>query len=334
MYGPTDRPAVISTGDLYPEIEPYNTGYLLVAGGHSIYYEECGNPDGYPVLYVHGGPGAGCGEKDRRFINPENRIILFDQRGCGRSKPFGSIQNNTTDDLLSDMWNLLRHLGIKKTIPFGGSWGSTLSLLFWIRYPEMVSGVILRGVFLAEKSESDFLYNGGVELFAPYKWERFIGNVPQNKRHDPIRYFYDRMINGDNREERRKLAYEMSIFEESLLSLGPVSEADVEKGLVDYPYEALGLLEAHYFVNDCFIPEGFILNNIHRVSKVPVSIIQGKYDLVCPPLAAYKLYKTLAANDIPVDLHLVVAGHSKTDIEIRKNLISETNRICELVKNT
>lgn len=325
---------IVLEDNLYPEIEkPYNSGFLMVGGGHSIYYEECGNPDGYPVLYVHGGPGASCTTKDRRYINPENRIILFDQRGCGRSIPFGSVKNNTTDYLLSDTWNLLRHLRVRQAIMFGGSWGSTLSLLFWIRYPEMVSALILRGVFLAEKSEWDFLYNGGVNLFAPHRWERLLESIPPNQHHRVVQYIYERMINSNNPKERRKLAYELSAFEESILSLETSSEKDIENELTDYPYEALGLLEAHYFVNDCFIPEGFILDNIHRVSKVPVSIVQGKYDLVCPPLAAYRLFKALKANGIEVDLNLVTGGHSKSDSEIKKKLISETNRICGLVSH-
>lgn len=318
----------------YPPVEPYNHGFLLVDGGHSIYWEECGNPDGVPILYVHGGPGVGCDEKDRRLLDPKKwRIILFDQRGSYRSVPFGSVKNNTTEDLARDMWNLRRELGIQKTALLGGSWGSTLALYYAIRFPEDVSAIILRGIFLGEKSESDFLYQGGNNLFFPEAWERFIGNVPQKKRNDVIGYFYERMTTG-TQEERRRFAFELSRFEENLLHLEPPSEEEIDAETKDYPFESIGLIEAHYFINNCFMPEGFILEHTNRIPKIPISIIQGRWDMVCPPDAAWRLKGALESTGHQVDYNIIQSGHSKTDQAMLKKLIDEGNRIHALLTQT
>ena len=318
----------------YPPIEPYAHGFLPVAGGHSIYWEECGNPDGIPVFIVHGGPGCGCGEKDRRLLDPEKwRIILFDQRGSHRSVPFGSIENNTTEDLARDMWNLRRELGIKQTVLFGGSWGSTLALYYAIRFPEDVLAIILRGIFLGEKAELDILYNGGTGLFFPEEWERFIGNVPPEKRNNILGYFYERMTTG-TQEERRQFAFELSRFEENLLRLEPLSEEEVDAETKDYPFESIGLMEAHYFVNNCFMKDGFILKNTDRIPKIPISINQGRWDMVCPPDAAWRLKKSLEATGHQVDYNILQSGHAKTDPEMLKKLVEEGNRIHSLLAQT
>lgn len=315
----------------YPPIEPRHHGFLPVAGGHSIYWEECGNPHGIPAFIVHGGPGVGCDEKDRRLLDPKKwRIILFDQRGSHRSVPFGCVENNTTEDLARDMWNLRRELGIQKAVLFGGSWGSTLALYYAIRFPEDVTAIILRGIFLGEKRELDFLYTGGNSLFFPEGWERFIGNVPLERRNDILGYFYERMITG-TQEERNQFAFEMSRFEENLLHLEPPSQEKVDKETEDYPYAALGLLECHYFVNNCFMEEGFILKNTNRIPKVPISINQGRWDMVCPPDAAWRLKKSLETTGHKVAYNILQSGHSKSDSAMTIKLVEEGNRIHALL---
>ena len=315
---------------LYPAINPYNEGFMDTLDGHRIYFEQSGNPNGFPILYIHGGPGAPCSPADKMFFNSKWRLITFDQRGCGNSIPSMSLEKNTTHDLLCDMFHLLRRLNIEKTVLFGGSWGSTLALLFAIHYPQMVSGLILRGIFLGEKDELDYLYNGEVKRFAPHHWERFIQNVPLDQRYRVLDFFYETMKNGAP-QERRKLAFEMSRFEDALVSLEAKESDKIDSETSNYSYEACGLLEAHYFVNNCFIKEGFILKNVHHIPKVPISIVQGRYDLVCPPNSAYRLFKALSGADIPSDMYFVTAGHSKSDKEIMKKLISETNKIHKLV---
>ena len=318
--------------DLFPQITPYNTGYLPVSGGHSIYYEECGNPEGTPAFIVHGGPGVGCDEKDRRFLDPQKyRIVLFDQRGSNRSKPFGKIEFNTIEHLAMDMWWLRRHLNIKKMLLFGGSWGTTLSLYYAIRFPSDVLGMILRGIFLGTKEEIDFIYKGGNGLFYPEAWERFLANVPENRHADILGYFYERMLSG-TKEEKTKFAFEMSRFEEALLHLEPQPDKNVDQETQDCPYAALGLLEAHYFMNDCFMADGLILNNIKHIPNVPISIIQGQYDMVCPPLYAYRLRRALEyTKHNQVAWNLALAGHSKSDKAIKEKLLEEGDRIHALL---
>lgn len=320
--------------EFYPPIEPHHTGFEPVNGGHSIYYEECGNPEGLPVIYFHGGPGVGCDEKDRRLFDPEKwRIVLIDQRGCGRSVPYGCIENNTTDDLARDIWNIRRRLGIKKAVLFGGSWGSTLALYYAIRFPEDALALILRGVFLGMREELDFLYKGGNGLFYPEAWERFLANVPENRRDDILGYFYERMSTGST-EEKQRFAFEMSRFEENLLHLEPVSQEEVDKETGKAHFESTGLLETYYFVNNCFMEEGFILNNVTRIPKVPISIVQGQYDMVCPPQYAYRLRRALENTGHEVAWNLVIAGHSKSDTALRSKLIEETNHIHTLLAQT
>ena len=317
--------------DFYPPIEPYHTGFKLVDGGHSIYYEECGNPDGYPVIYFHGGPGVGCDKNDRRLFDPAKwRIVLIDQRGCGRSVPYGCIENNTTEHLAWDIWNIKRRLNIRKAVLFGGSWGSTLALYYAIRFPEDASAIILRGIFLGSKEELDFLYKGGNGLFYPEAWERFLANVPEDRRDDILGYFYERMSTGTT-EERRRFAFELSRFEENLLHLEPVSPEEVDRETQDAHFESIGLLEAYYFVNNCFMEEGFLLKNAGHIPKVPISIVQGQYDMVCPPLYAYKLRRALEQTGHEVAWNLVLAGHSKSDPALKTKLIEETNRIHSLL---
>lgn len=317
--------------ELYPSTEPYDAGYYYTSQRHCVYFEQCGNQSGYPIFFLHGGPGAGCTKEDRRFFSPEKwRAILFDQRGCGRSKPLGYIEQNTTHHLACDIAGMMKGWDIDKAVIFGGSWGSLLALYFAINWPEKVAGLILRGVFLGEKSELDFLYKGGNKMFFPEAWERFLQNVPPEKQNDILGYFYERMTSGTE-EEKNKFAFELSRFEEHLLRLEPRTDQQTDEETEQWPYAALGLLEAHYFVNNCFMDESYILDEIHRVPKVPISIVQGRYDMVCPPDAAWRLTKALRNNDCPVKLNIVQAGHDRFEPAIQEKLIMETNRIHSLI---
>ncbi len=316
MAGPTE---------LFPPIQPYDCGILPVIGGHEIYYEECGNPDGSPVFFIHGGPGAGCDENDRRFLNPEKyRMILHDQRGCGRSKPLGKLEANNTWALVDDIRTLRQKLGIDRFFLFGGSWGSTLSLIYAINYPKTVAGMSLRGIFLNTKREMDYFYKdgyNGVGIYIPDQWERYISNVPLKHRNNPLAYYLQEIKKGNH-----KLAREMALFECANLHLVPSSEEGLAHELASVP--AMALLEAHYFTNNSFIEEGYILNNISAVADIPTVIVHGMYDLVCMPLTAKLLHEALPKST----LHWTVAGHSSRDKETSKKLVSETDALFGKIK--
>lgn len=307
---------------LFPHIKPYRSGYLVVGDGHEIYYEECGNQNGVPVIYLHGGPGAGCDKDARRFFDPKKCcIIILDQRGSGRSKPYASTYANTTQHLVEDICRLLDHLGKKKVLVFGGSWGSTLALVYAINHPETVLGMVLRGIFLSEKKEYVDYLNGQTEHSRfPEICERFLNNIPEDARKNPADYYFAMMTSGDSRL-RCKYAYEWSYYESARLRLYPSSEKELKKEITAEPYMALAIMEAHYFRNLCFLEDGFIIKNAHRIPHVPISIIHGRYDDVCSVESAIRLHRVLPASK----LHIVVAGHSRMDKEILKKLVSETD---------
>src|SRR3989344_1454764 len=308
---------------LYPPIKPYKQGFLRVLFGHEIYWEECGNPKGYPILFVHGGPGAGCSERDRRFFDPKKwRIVLFDQRGSGRSQPFASTKTNTTPDLIWDIHYLLRMKGIEKAVLFGGSWGSTLSLVYALQYPETVAGMVLRGIFLAEEEEIKAYTTGEIGKYFPEIWNRFVSQIPPDKRNDPAAYYYNQM-QSKNKSTRMHFAYEWAHYELGTLYLREKTEKELNEMILEFPYESLGVLEAYYMVNNCFLADGYILKNSKIISHIPASIIQGRYDMVCPPVSAYKLHLMLPKSE----LHMVLAGHSSSDGEIAGKLVSETEKM-------
>lgn len=310
---------------LYPQIEPRKKGFLRVSPIHKIYWEECGNPKGYPILFVHGGPGAGCNKKNRRFFNPKKwRIILFDQRGSGKSKPFASTKDNTTWNLAQDIRYLLRFKGINKIVLFGSSWGSTLSLVYAILYPETITGLILGGIFLAEKEEINAYTTGEVGKYFPEIYERFIAQVPVSKQGEPASFYYQKMRSKD-KTIRRRFAYEWAHYELGTLYLKEKTEKKLDEIIRSFPYESLGVLEAYYMVNNCFLPNGYILKHTKAIPLVPISIIQGRYDMVCPPISAYKLHRALPTSG----LHMVLAGHSSRDAETTKKLVSETEKMYE-----
>ncbi len=282
MIEPEDRRT------LYPEIQPNHTGRLKVGDGHELYYEDCGNPRGKPAVFLHGGPGGGCNDKMRRFFNPDiYRIVLFDQRGCGRSTPHASIENNTTWDLVNDIEVLRAALQIKRWMVFGGSWGSTLALAYAERYPEHVTELVLRGIFLGRKKEYDWLYQDGTNRLFPDKWQEFTAPIPRRERGDMLGA-YHRRLTSDNSAERLRAAKAWSVWEAATSALVPQAEL-VETFAADEMALAMARIECHYFINECFLAENQLLNEIDRVRKIPAIIVQGRYDAICPVQTAWEL---------------------------------------------
>lgn len=301
--------------------KPYKTGFLEVSDGNRLYYELCGNPNGKPVLFVHGGPGAGFHESVKEFFNPEVwNIILYEQRGAGRSTPFATLENNTTQKLVEDINVLLRFFSIEKTFLFGGSWGSTLSLVYAITYPKTVTGLVLRGIWLATKEDRNHYSNGGVEKFYPEVWERFINLVPYKKRNKADEYYLTQMNSADN-DIKEKYTYEWAYYETSLLRLRS-NHTQVKQDMSEFNYHSLAPLEAYYISNNCFIPENFIIDNAGKLSGIPTTIVHGRYDLICPPINAYYLHKAIKDSK----LIYTIAGHAGNDEENKKVLIEEMER--------
>ena len=300
---------------------PYKKGYLEVSDGNKLYYELCGNPDGIPVLFIHGGPGEGFSEKDKDFFNPEIcNIMLFDQRGARRSKPFATLENNTTQKLIEDIQAFLNFVGVEKTFLFGGSWGSTLSLAYAIQYPQKVSGMLLRGVWLATQSDKYYYIGGGIQTMYPEVWERFINLVPQDERDNADTYYLSQMQSPD-KTISEKYTYEWAYYEMSLLRL-KTTEEQVKKDMEEFNYRSLAPLEAYYISNNCFLSENFIIDNAAKLSDIPTTIVHGRYDTICPPKNAYLLHKAIKNSK----LIYTTAGHASTDEENKKVLVEEMER--------
>lgn len=325
-------------GLLFPKRKPYRRGTLNTDDGHKVYFEECGNPDGLPVLFFHGGPGAGCDANDRRYFDSKKwRVVLFDQRGCGRSRPPGLLDDNTTWHLVQDAKRILDKLGVSKAVLFGGSWGSTMDLTFAIACPELVLGMLLRGIFLGEPSEIDYSEKGLIAQHFPQAWERFVSVLPPEKRKDPLLAYYDELIEKPaGQARRRKLVQEWTRYEDSHLHLAPTNTEKYEKEFAKQNprhVEMIALLEIYYLANGCFFKRGFILKNTHRIPDVPISIIHGQYDVICPARSAHRLEKALVASGhTQVRTFYTFAGHSKSDPETQKMLIDETELMYEKVK--
>lgn len=332
---PRDVPAR-TPGEYYPPTEPFRHGYLDVPGGHRVYWEECGNPLGRPIVYLHGGPGIGCDTDDRRYFDPAKwRIILLDQRGCGRSTPpchvegkVANLASNTTNELIEDIRQLLVELEVRQTVLFGGSWGSTLALAYAIRYPDTVSGMVLRGVFLGTKAENKSYFGGDVAQCCPEVWDRFISYVPSIFQDEPARHYLKIMMQGTP-AVREEYAYEWARYEDALLRLDIPDEADLDRLTRSYDFQTVALLEAWYLANNCFFEEGHIMNYLGRLPIVPIQIVQGRYDLVCPPVNAYRLYQKMQALGLPVTLRMVTAGHSALQPSICRELILATQALYE-----
>ena len=294
---------------LYPEILPYVQHSLAVELPHVLHIEECGNPKGIPVLFVHGGPGAGCEDYHRRFFDPERyRIILFDQRGCGRSTPHASLEGNTTQALVADMELIREHLGIDKWLLFGGSWGSTLSLVYAETHPEHVLGLILRGIFMCRPHEIAWFYQQGASRLFPEYWQEYLAPIPEAERGELVNAFY-RRLTSDNEMARMAAAKAWSLWEGKTSTLWP------SKAVVDHfgnPYTALSLarIECHYFVNDSFLEPEQILRHAGRLKGIPGVIVHGRYDVVCPVENAWQLHRVWPEAQLKI---IPDAGHSASE---------------------
>ncbi|OQX81591.1 MAG: prolyl aminopeptidase [Bacteroidetes bacterium 4484_276] len=300
-------------------VQSYQTGYVDVSDGYKLYYELYGNPKGIPVLFLHGGPGAGFGEKDKQFFDKERyNVIFFDQRGASRSKPFGSIKNNTTQHLVEDINKVLDYLNFDKVYIFGGSWGSTLALVYAIHYPRRVSGLILRGIWLANKYGLEHYIGGGIKEFFPDVWDRFVKLVKEGE--NPVDYYLKNMLS-DDKKVSDKFAYEWAYYEMSFYTINKIS--NTEEVLKTFSHKSLAILEAHYIKNKCFIPEDYIINNADKIKDIKTSIVQGRYDFICPPIQAFRLQSKLNNSK----LNIVNSGHSAGDEETKKALIAELRRI-------
>jgi proline iminopeptidase len=303
---------------LFPEIEPYDFGHLRVDELHSVYFEQCGNPEGKPALFVHGGPGGGANTVHRRFWDPAvHRIILFDQRGCGRSTPHAELRNNTTWDLVQDMERIREHLGIERWQLFGGSWGSTLSLTYAQQHPERVSDMVLRGIFLLRQREIDWYYQEGASRIFPEAWQDYIEPIPKEERGSLVDAYYRRLTSSD-RDERIRAARAWSMWEGSTSRLIPDPQLIERTGDETFA-EAFARIECHYFVNGGFFQdENQLLNNVDRIQHIPTLIVQGRYDIVCPAESAYELHHALPKSTLEIAPR---SGHSALEPEITALLV-------------
>lgn len=324
------RPAVRRLGvqginaerTLYPPVEPFDRGFLSPPGPHRVYYEQCGNPRGKPALFVHGGPGGGGDVNARRFFDPERyRIVVFDQRGAGRSTPHACLEQNTTWDLVADMERLRERLDISRWLVFGGSWGSTLALAYAETHPGAVSGLVLRGIFLLRKKELDWFYQRGASAIFADKWQQFLAPIPEDERADMLGAYHRRLTCRD-REQELAAARAWSLWEGATSFLFVDEERAEQFGRPDFAL-ALARIETHYFVNNGFLErESQLLDNIERIRDIPGIIVQGRYDVVCPMESAWEL----AARWPEARLVLVPdAGHSAFEPGITAALIAATD---------
>lgn len=312
---------------LYPQIASNDQRMLDVGDGHSLYVEQSGNPNGIPVVVLHGGPGGGCSPFMRRFFDPEvYRIILFDQRGCGRSKPFASVEDNTTWHLIADIERIRVALKIDTWVVFGGSWGATLGLAYTQAHPDRVLHLVLRGVFLGVKAELDWFYGGGAGRFWPDLWDVFVEDIPENERGDLIKAYNVRLFSGDRATENH-FARVWSKWENALAAIG--SNGMVGNPPVDFA-RAIARLENHYFLNHLFFEQdGQLLNDIDVMTHIAGTIVQGRFDMVCPPHSAYALHKRWPKSS----LHMVgLAGHALSETDIAAKLVETMDHIARYMR--
>lgn len=305
---------------LYPEIEPYNHFYLPVSGGHTLYVEEAGNPDGQPALFLHGGPGGGISPNHRRLFDPEHyRIILFDQRGAGKSRPHASLENNTTWDLVADIETIRTHLNIDSWLVFGGSWGSTLSLAYAQTHPERVTHLVLRGIFLCRPEEIQWFYQEGTSWIFPEFWVDFIQPVPPEKRGEMVKTYYE-LLTSSNEHIRLQAAKAWSKWEGATCKLKP------DSAVIDHFEEAghalaMARIECHYFIHHCWLEPEQLLRDALKIAHIPTWIIHGRYDVVCPAQNAYELGQALPDANLRI---ISDAGHAYDEPGILNALIEAT----------
>jgi proline iminopeptidase len=312
---------------LYPEIEPFDSGMLKVSDLHTIYYERVGRPDGIPVVFLHGGPGGGLIPMYRQFFDPDvYHVVLFDQRGSGKSTPHAELRENTTWELVKDIESLREKFGIDRWHVFGGSWGSTLSLTYGVTHPDRCLGLILRGIFLTRRRELEWFYQyGSSEIFADY-FERFRAEIPEDERGDYISAYYKRLT-GDDEEVRLSAARAWSVWE------GATSKLFPDEDLMEHwegAHEALSLarIECHYFMNNSFFPsENYLIDNVYKLKNIPTVIVQGRYDIVCPMASAWELHKALPEAEF---ILVPDAGHSVSEKGITAALVDAMDRFARL----
>jgi proline iminopeptidase len=308
---------------MYDPIEPFHHGMLKVSDVHNIYFEQCGNPDGRAVVFLHGGPGGGLSPDYRRFFDPEAyRVVLFDQRGSGKSTPHAALEENTTWDLVADIERLREHLGIESWMVFGGSWGSTLALAYAQTHPARARELVLRGIFLCRPKEINWFYQEGANAIFPDVWEEFLKVIPEAERGDMLKA-YHRQLTSEDESVRLTAARAWSIWEGSTSKLIPDQHLINDFG---EPHKALSLarIECHYFMNNAFFETGnYLIENVDRIRHIPAVIVQGRYDVVCPIMSAWELHRAWPEAEFHV---IKDAGHSVTEPGITDALVDATDR--------
>ena len=312
---------------MFPEIKPNKSFYLAVDLPHELYVEECGNPNGMPVLFLHGGPGAGIEPYHRRFFDPEiYRIVLFDQRGAGKSRPHACLEANTTQHLVADIERLREHLGIDRWVIFGGSWGSTLGLIYAETYPARVLAMILRGIFLCRRHEIEWFYQRGASLVFPDYWEDFVAPIPETERDRMVDAYYQRLT-GDDEVARMAAAKAWSLWEGRCATLHPSRSV---REFFSSPHVALSLarLEAHYFSHDSFLAPNQVLRDAYRLADIPGFIVHGRYDIVCPLESALQLYRAWPNAQLVV---VPDAGHAASESGITDALLKSAQTVSQML---
>ncbi|MGH8274674.1 MAG: prolyl aminopeptidase [Gammaproteobacteria bacterium] len=309
--------------ELYPEIEPFDTGFLKVSDLHTLYYEQCGNPEGKPAVFVHGGPGGGVNTKCRRFFDPDAyRIVLFDQRGCGRSTPNAELAENTTWHSVADIERLREHLGIERWQVFGGSWGSTLALAYAETHSERVSELVLRGIFMLRRKELEWFYQSGANTLYPDAWETYVAGIPEVERGDMMSAYY-RRLTSDDKAIRTAAARAWSVWEGSTSFLLKNEDYVAHSGEDSFAV-AFARIECHYFVHGGFLEhEDQLLRNVDRIRAIPGVIVQGRHDVVCPLRSAWDLHRAWPEADLRI---VPDAGHSAFEPGNTHELIEATDR--------
>jgi proline iminopeptidase len=311
---------------LYPEIEPYDRGWLQVSDLHRVYWEQSGNPNGKPVVFVHGGPGGGTDPRQRRFFDPSRyRIVLFDQRGCGQSTPHASLEENTTWHLVADMEKLRAHLGIERWQVFGGSWGSTLGLAYAQTHPDRVSELVLRGIFLLRKQEIDWFYQRGASAMFADAWEDYLAPIPEAERSDLLHAYYKRLTSPDA-TERVRAAIAWSVWEARTSCMFPNLDLIAKNGADEYAL-AFARIECHYFVNrGFFATDAALLEGVPKIRHIPAVIVQGRYDVVCPMESAWALHRAWPEAELKI---VPDAGHAALEPGTLHELVTATDRFRE-----
>ncbi|MDH5694250.1 MAG: prolyl aminopeptidase [Gammaproteobacteria bacterium] len=312
----------------YPQSQPYKTHRLKVDPPHELYIEECGNPDGIPAVFLHGGPGSGCEAYHRQLFDPERyRIVLFDQRGAGRSTPHAELEGNTTQNLVADMEKIRELLGIDQWLVFGGSWGSTLALAYAETHPAHTSALVLRGIFLCRPKEIHWFYQEGASKIYPDLWQDYLAPIAEDERGDLVNAFYRRLTSED-KAEREAAAQAWSVWEGRTATLAGRKEV-IDHFADMHVAVSLARIECHYFVNNSFLEENQLIRDVDKIRHIPTVIIHGRYDMVCPIESAWELHQAWPEADLQI---IGDAGHAASEPGIIKALVAATNRFAKELK--